>query len=481
MMMDGIGLILCLAAAQDWPQHQNDAKRSGYAALDVPGPHRITWRWHPADSKVTVSGKVQPVVAGGVVCVGYTNGVMYGLNSRTGAQVWSYAAGGSITHSASMDSGRVYFGSTNGTLHCLNASNGQPVWSAKTGGPIHVAPLVFAGRAIAGSTDGILYAFDAASGAPSWTYDSGAPILTPAAGAGSTVYSGNEKCQAFAVSATTGAETWKVQLQGQSLSVHPPVVSTGANVAFYRTGPFNVFHEILGQGDTLLANGAAGGWNSGDGTAAQVTAEQDRIVSDLNANAAWRKTFWALNTSNGTEKYTVPVLYTCGEGTVPVPPVVDDAGGRAWVVWRSLYARWDSGSIVRAYGAEPGKLDLTTGRIAHFSTEARASGQRGRFHAIGDETIILSAGGNRLWASSRGTLGGLDLGTEDAFHACASFQNGDDYANGGPPYAYGGAWPEGSIEAGGGNGGGYGAGPAIADGGVFWFARWGLLVRIDRQ
>jgi len=460
----------------DWPQYQHDAARSGYSSDNIAPPTTVVWRWHPANNKLSISGRVQPVIQNQVLCIGFYNGTMYGLNSQTGAELWSYQSGGAITHSAGMDSGKVYFGATDGKVYCLNATNGALVWSYQTRGSIQTAPLIADGKIIIGATNGLLYALDLTDGRVIWIYDSGAPILTTAAYGSGYVYCGNEACQAFCVNSTDGSQRWKVQLHGQTMSVYCPVLVDSKGVVFYRTGPLNVFHTLLGEGDSQCSAGGCSGYNCGYGTSEQITAEQDRFITYLNGEPTLRKSFWALNTTDGTEKYTVPVLYTSGEGTIPVPPVVDEANSRCWLIWRTLYARFDTGMIVRPY-TDLGILNLTTGRITHFDS-AIASGFNNQFHLIGDETSILSASGNVLFVSGRGTLGGIDMRSSPGslFHTCASFEN-DDYWNGGGPYAYGGSWPKGSITAGGGCGGGYVAAAAIADGGVFWIARWGLLVR----
>lgn len=467
------------ALAQSWPQHQRDAARTGYQPeADLPPPFAVTWRWHPENPSTSVSGRVQPVVADGTVCVGYYDGTLYALDAATGAEMWQHAGSGAITASAAIDDGRVFYGSSSGAVYGVDLADGATLWTANADGPVLTAPCVAEGRVYVGSTDGRLYALNAATGVVVWIYESGAPILTTPAYADGRVFAGNEALHAFAVDAEDGTQVWRERLHGQTISVYHPVVASGAGVVFYRTGPFDVFLPLLGAGDQLLEQAGSSGWNAGDGTEQQRADELARIRRHIDERPDLRRTFWPLATTDGLQRYTAPVLYTAGAGAVPTPPVVDEAGARAWVIWRSLYARWDSGTAVQEYGGEPGAMDLSTGDIRHFSTEARASLQRGRFHVAADETSALSASGKQLFIATRGTLGGLDLETEDAFHVLAS-ELQSDYANGGPPYAYGGDWPDGSVTAGGGSGGGYAAPAAIAEGGLFWIARWGLVVRAD--
>ena len=125
------------------------------------------------------------------------------------------------------------------------------------------------------------------------------------------------------------------------------------------------------------------------------------------------------------------MLYTCGEGTTPVPPVVDSAGGRAWYVCRSKYARTDSTSKVRAYGAEPAKFDLTTGNYTLFATNATIDPTV--IPSVGDETCILSADAWGLLVSDRGTLSYLRHSPESSVHVLSSLPVGSYTYNGVAP------------------------------------------------
>jgi hypothetical protein len=53
---------------------------------------------------------------------------MYGLDARTGKQVWSFTAGGRIDSSPTWDRGRLLFGSADGAVYCLDAKDGALAW-----------------------------------------------------------------------------------------------------------------------------------------------------------------------------------------------------------------------------------------------------------------------------------------------------------------------------------------------------------------
>ncbi len=475
----GVLLLAPVACGDDWPQLQHDAARSGFSPENVglppAGDAQIVWRWHP-DRVTSVAGRVQPVVRNGLLCVGFLDGRMFGLDAATGQTRWVFQAGGAIHHTAAIDAQHVYFGSQDGRVYALRVGDGSLAWVVNTGRAVHNAPCLAENRVFIGNSRGRFLAINAADGTVAWTYEAGRPIEISAAYANGRVYCGDEGLYAFALNAADGSLLWRVRLRGQSMFGYWPVVMPSTNTVFYRTQAAFGFHDMLNDGDDLL-----GGGNpvEQDGTPAQHAAERQAIRNYLTANPD-RQTFWALNTADGSQRYVAPVLMTAGGNTTPVPPIYDPATGRAWLIGRSRYARWDSISFVRAYGCEPMRFDPLTGDTTLLSTHAtRGSG----VHMIGDETSLLTADNYGLLVSGRGTLGYIRHSPETAQHIVSSVPTAiDDYAHPDSPLAYGTPqFPYFSINAGGGAGGGVIAGAAVADNALFWFARYGLLVRVERD
>ncbi len=495
--------------AADWPQIQCDAARSGFAAdtnalpiRDVstntqgesPGddPYQFSWRWYPyaaADSNhhTSICGLVQPVVKDNVLCVGYYDGNMYGVDANVGTQIWKFHAGGPILHTAGFASNVVVFGSQDRKVYGLNAKTGTKIWELKTGYPVRTAPCIFNNICYIGSTDGKLYAINALTGTKIWEYDSGAPILTTAScDASGNIYCGNEAVFAFSLT-PAGAERWKTRLCGQSVMGFWPVINNSKNQVVYRTQPQRNFHRNLTQGDYTVRYDSAGvmrvnTWtnNPAEGEAiGDILPEQERIRQHLISNPI-EQTSFILNLANGSEINTLPILYTVGEGSVPTPPVLDLESANYISFWRSYYAAFDSGSQVRYYSAI-GKLNPDNFEFFHFSLPKSYHGQ---FHLVGDESSIFSVMKGYLLISGRGKIGGIRLDDDIVFHIAESERvpgnNGNEYILGGTPYAYDNAeWPEHSILGGGGQGGNLVAAASVADGKIFWVARWGLIIALE--
>ena len=503
-----IFFITSITFAADWPQIQHDAARSGFAADTNAGPkvditldtegdspgndsYQIAWRWYPytaADSNhhTSICGLVQPVIKDNVLCVGYYDGKMYGVDATIGTQIWEFQTDGPILHTAGFAGDVVIFGSQDRKVYGLNAKTGTKIWELKTGYPVRTAPCIFNNICYIGSTDGKLYAINALTGTKIWEYDSGAPILTTAScDETGNIYCGNEALYAFSVN-SSGTERWKKRLKGQSLMSYWPVVNSSKSQVIFRTQPIRDFHYNLGSGDTALRYDANGNLRANtslsnyvDGVAfGDILPEQQRIRNYIISNPIHQTSF-ILSTETGTEISILPIFYTSGEGTVPTPPVIDSDSGSYITFWRSYYSVFDSPSIVRPY-TTIGKLDPDTLNISHIEKD---KSHFRHFRVIGDETAIFSAMEGYLFVSCRGLFGGIRLSDEASFHVVCSERVeafGGKEPVFGTPFAYDGTqWPEGSILGGGGQGGGLVSAPAIADGKLFWVARWGLIIALE--
>jgi outer membrane protein assembly factor BamB len=182
----------------------------------------VVWRFQPRlefDSDVGTGPTISPPgvngFADGVVYVAGKNKIMYALNLRTGAQIWSFSVkadspavtkstrstaallgrtlyfgyGGGVYSLDAVTGGKnwkttgtevvsspaisgggtdraLLFGDMQGYVRALRLSTGASLWSYRTGNFIYGSPAVAAGKLFIASSDGFLYAF-APGGAPS--------------------------------------------------------------------------------------------------------------------------------------------------------------------------------------------------------------------------------------------------------------------------------------------------------------------------
>jgi outer membrane protein assembly factor BamB len=102
-----------------------------------------------------------PVVSGGFVYFGATNGNVYCLDEISGAKVWNTPLPSPIWSSPALAYGRIFIGCNDGRLYCLDASTGVKIWDYLSGGQVWSAPSVADGKVIFGSCDRKLYCLDA--------------------------------------------------------------------------------------------------------------------------------------------------------------------------------------------------------------------------------------------------------------------------------------------------------------------------------
>jgi outer membrane protein assembly factor BamB len=120
-----------------------------------------------------------------LLVVGESNGDVLGLNSSTGATLWSYATGGAITAAATDSGGTVYVGSNNHDVYALNQLTGVLLWKYATAGAVQDTGVLSSQHTpgdvlelLIGSDNGRLYALQASNGVLLFTDPIGSsPVL----------------------------------------------------------------------------------------------------------------------------------------------------------------------------------------------------------------------------------------------------------------------------------------------------------------
>lgn len=401
------------AAPNDWAQVQKDPQRTGYSSEQINPAYSLKWKWNTDQTNpVRFAHRTQPIVAYGKMFIGGFDGKMYAVDANaTGGAVastsWTFQAGGPILHAAAADDNKVIFGANDGKVYALNVTNGSKAWEYQAEAGFETAPLIVSGTVYIGSKDGNFYALNVTNGSLAWKYPVGFPIYNTAAYSTSinAIIFGAEDMHVYALN-PNGTLKWKTanKLSGKSFRHYWPVVSDSKGVVILRTMPSYYFHEILFAGDALIdqANGGSCPHTTPDDPVKRTN--EQTLFRNYFINNPHRKTFHVLNLSDGTEKFTAPILFTGGIGTTPAPPTID-IDGNAIVIWRSCYSTFDKPSYVRSF-ADLGKLDLTSGNITPYvSTNTGNLG----FRMIGDEESVLSLGGINLYVSMSESVGTLNI------------------------------------------------------------------------
>jgi outer membrane protein assembly factor BamB len=186
--------------AGDWPMWRYDANRSGASPHELPAKLHLQWvreyrpmmpAW-PDQDKMQFDIVREPVVVGQTM---YFNSSRYdamrAIDTRTGADKWTFFVDGPIRFAPVAWDGKLYFTSDDGYLYCLQAESGKLLWKFRGGPsdrkilgnerlistwPARGAPVITDGKVYFAASIwpfmGIfIHALDARTGEPVWTND----------------------------------------------------------------------------------------------------------------------------------------------------------------------------------------------------------------------------------------------------------------------------------------------------------------------
>ncbi len=203
--------------------------------------HRVKWRFHTGGSVVA-----SPVVVGGSVYIGSTDGNLYAIDRDTGTLRWKFATKGRVVSTAAVADGVVYFGSYDSYFYAVDTQSGKLKWKFKTAGerrfagthlhgsepaaesmpdPFDVylsSPTLWHDAVYFGSGDGNIYALDRDSGALKWKFTTGDVVHASPAIDNGTLYVGSWDSYFYALDATSGKEKWRFKT-GDDPDIHNQV------------------------------------------------------------------------------------------------------------------------------------------------------------------------------------------------------------------------------------------------------------------
>jgi len=165
----GAALLVSLALAgcrsrADWVQFRGD-RGSGSTRNAIYPPLAVKWKLKLQAEGQTAYAFNNPVVMGGTIYFGSTDGNFYALDIDSGYMRWVFKTQGSINSVPFADDTQVYFGSNDGSAYALNREDGKLAWSFYTGHTIqstvigYESSIIFisdAGAAYVFSRDGVL-------------------------------------------------------------------------------------------------------------------------------------------------------------------------------------------------------------------------------------------------------------------------------------------------------------------------------------
>ena len=197
-----------------------------------------------------------PVVVDGLVVIGAGNDGMFALNAETGKEVWHYtgANGVHVDGNPAVADGRVFCGSgfSNGhaanTIFGLDLKTGKEIWSERVEYSAYGSPLAYQGAVYFGIGNstfsearepkaGKLMARNASDGKVIWDVSLPDTVLARPAADAENVYVGTKAGQLHAIGRKDGQQVWQAEMAGPVLGgVRIDFDAAGRSEVIYATG-----------------------------------------------------------------------------------------------------------------------------------------------------------------------------------------------------------------------------------------------------
>ncbi len=287
-------------------------------ALDE-GTGKLFWRF-ATGSRVASS----PAVEDGAVYFGSYDGNFYAVNAADGELLWKFKTGGEHrfegTHlhgslpvaevmpdpfdvylsSPAIWSDGVYFGSSDGNIYALDAKSGAERWKFKTGDVVHASPAIADGTVFIGSWDSFFYALNATTGKEKWRFKTGVDpvihnqvgIASSAAVVGGIVYFGCRDSHLYALAERSGEKKWAIDTHG-SWVIASPAVRDGK--VYFATSDSGLFFAVDAQTGATIFSTSFNRWP---------TFSSPAIAGDLSYVGSWNGTLSAVDLVKGTKVWT---------------------------------------------------------------------------------------------------------------------------------------------------------------------------------
>ena len=116
-------------SSADWPTFRADNQCSATSKAVVPNQAGVLWTHeHTARTSDSFVPVTPPVVVGGLVFVGGSDGVVKAIDTDTGELAWKQYTGGCIRIPPTIWKNRAFVGSGDGCVYCFDARTGRRLW-----------------------------------------------------------------------------------------------------------------------------------------------------------------------------------------------------------------------------------------------------------------------------------------------------------------------------------------------------------------
>ena len=272
-------------AVDEWSSYRHDSSNTGTSSSKA-AQNFLLWKYYTGAKIFSTAA-----TANGIVYTCSHNGLVYALNSQTGALLWNfnwtgqieasplvvddvlyveylyngkngYIRGFDATTGAGLWAGQndvagvsstpavvndvIYNIYTNGVLYASNTKTLNVLWSFHADGDVFSSPAVVNGALYFGSLKGSIYALNVANGDILWTLNVTNAIYASPAVADNKVYVNSDNGTLYALDAQSGKEIWRASFGTGDHADDSPAVAYGIVYVGSRNG-YYAFNATTGQ------------------------------------------------------------------------------------------------------------------------------------------------------------------------------------------------------------------------------------------
>jgi outer membrane protein assembly factor BamB len=423
-------------ASSDWYMAGANPQRTSWVASDSTNQTEIKGQLYPQWYKTIgpyIPSRVQLIITNDTIYISTARGLYtYDLS---GNQKWVFPTEMPLGNSPTVIETTVYVGCFDHHLYALkdNGSSYTLLWSYEATQGFDTNPVVVGNTIYLGNRDGAMYAItdNGTSGSLAWKYQTNGTIDFSAAYKNNTLYFASNDSYVYALNATTGALIWKsAKLPGEGFHTWWPVVYTDTNSGkdyvilggsfLYRAGVFPRpswndlidldFYDTLqgitdvNRGDTswqqyrgdLTYQQTSPGWLDTNAPS-QIGSITSVPILNYYQQKPWRRTYFILNATDGTETVTAPLLWFGTHSGNRYPPIVGGDNNLYQPMWY-MFDQWIPAGQVTGWKFGTSQISLETG-----NWNAR------------DEPEAYSGGGKMIYWDRLGDRagGGFDISKTD--------------------------------------------------------------------
>jgi outer membrane protein assembly factor BamB len=277
-----VGLLGTCLAACDWFTSGEPVRPvSPLPSIAVPVQGNVLWT-RDLGGKAS-SGRLQPALQGDRIYVASGNGIVAGLDARSGGVAWQSDVDARITGGVGVGAGLVLTGTAEGRVIALDSGTGAERWRSELSSEILSSPAANRGVVVARTNDGKVIGLGAGDGQRLWSFEREVPVLSLRGSAspvivGDEVICGLDGGKLVNLQLATGRPLWEIAVAyptGRSdldrvvdIDGEPLVAGEGIFVATYQgylsavsrtTGtvawsiPFSSYSGLAASADTLFA------------------------------------------------------------------------------------------------------------------------------------------------------------------------------------------------------------------------------------